>query len=206
MTPEDREVFDRFAARFSAIEPQVPAPAGWAPRSDRRSLVRLRRENNGRRSFALPALLVILILGVVLGLPRVLPSSSDGGGGVPSTASPIAYNLRFVLVLGPMSSLPSGIRIAPVADPSHWSVRLTRSDGTQIGAWDINQGLPRATEVQPGSYQIGAWRTTSVPDALTGSIAISTKMECQANVTVTSGPTITATVTTTMTGCSIAVA
>jgi hypothetical protein len=43
-------------------------------------------------------------------------------------------------------------------------------------------------------------------DVDTGSRTTSTVMECQANVTVTSGPTITATVTTTMSGCSIAVA
>lgn len=161
--------------------------------------------STGRRSVGIAALVAIALLGAIVGAPWLL-SSYQGGGGVASTPSASPYNLRFVLVPGQMSSLPSGIRIAPVLDPSHWSVRLARSDGTQIGKWDIDPGPPRATEVQPASYQISVWRTTMLDDVDTGSRTTSTVMECQANVTVTSGPTITATVTTTMSGCSIAVA
>jgi hypothetical protein len=109
-------------------------------------------------------------------------------------------------MLGWMNSQPPGIVAGHVLDSSHWSVRLARSDGTPVGTWDIYQGPPLATEVQPGSYQIGVWRTVWVDDVDKGRTITSPMLECQADVTVTSGPTITATITTKGHTCSIAVA
>jgi hypothetical protein len=200
---EDRQTFDPLAAAGSVAEVDAPTSAGGTPRLDRRPLVRLRRENNGRRSFALPALVAILLLGAIVGAPWIL-TSYQGGGGAASAPSRSSYNLRFVLMPEPR---PSGNVIAGMPDTRHWSVRLTRRDGTQIGRWDIYRDPPLAVEVPPGSYQISVSATVWVDDVDNGSRMTGPPVsECQADVTVASGPTITATITTTRATCSIAVA
>jgi hypothetical protein len=199
---EDRQTFDSLAAAGSVAEVDAPTSTGATPRLDRRPLVRLRRQNNGRRSFALPALVAILLLGAIVGVPWIL-SSHQGGVGAAPMPSPSSHNLRFVLVPEPR---PSGI-IAGMPDFRHWSVRLTRRDGTQIGRWDIYRDPPLAVEVPPGSYQISVSATVWVDDVDNGSRMTGPPVsECQADVTVASGPTITATITTTRATCSIAVA